>query len=814
MPILQTLTIIDDTVLDFTIEEVIVTVTENALTDTYTWTTLSSDPELSLVNDLLTIDTEFGVLNPTGTIELTYRSNEGNLCNNTVAFTPEVAENALIMTTDNVGVFSPSIVGSTFTYIDIKDAVPYTQTQVNNNEWSTDGSDHRVDVYVRTPSLITEIDFNSLSLTNDLAIEGFSGLQVLNLSTNNLSSLTFNGWVNKNSLTINLTDTFTDRDSLETFLVHLDSVSTAGFTRTLTIGTFVYSSSDAIKITVDSLVSKGWTINTLLQAEPWSFQSSNPLSVNLTATFSNTAYYLDAVGDIQSLTTNVSAIVPVISGTVTLLFDNYTDLTGLTISSQGVNGVFDITDFDNLTTLDISDNDITLIEYNTTAVGKALNYDYTESFNTTAAAEDSIDNLILVNGGTVIDDGTNYTGSAGNSVASRIINLGDFRLDGTASPALLIFFEKILALGTPEEVGVGFVISTVKYLCNKTIPVSTSNRVAITAMEEFTEITGFNVANGVTFLPRLYVDSATADSAGGPPDLLASSLPAINSYLSTNPYPVGAYLRLDASDGSTAVNAVDINYKGYIPDDRACGLQIPGVYGGNAKIYDGVADSDEGAGWSEFDRTQPFTFIFSVERIDDGSFQGLWTTNNIVSGSFGRGIIIVFRDTGELQVSINNNSNPGLGAYNELTVKTNNTFGSGKYAGIICYDGLSNDDSFTIIINGVNEGYSLRRPNTLTGTIINGLNVFVIGDIPPLTPLSFFNGEQRKSQLLDTDYSSDSAFIDFVNKYQTAEGYVSDARFLLDVEFDKTSGNLTTRAGTPSYTITASGGAQYERYED
>jgi hypothetical protein len=232
----------------------------------------------------------------------------------------------------------------------------------------------------------------------------------------------------------------------------------------------------------------------------------------------------------------------------------------------------------------------------------------------------------------------------------------------------------------------------------------------------------------------------------------------------------------------------------------------------NAKVYDGTTDQDNISAWAEFDRDQPFTFSSTVERDSTGTFDILFSTQNVLAPT-GQGIYIGFRNSGQIQVNISNNSNPALGALNDIAIITNTTYPAGKYNVIVCYDGLSNDDSLTFFVNGLNEPYTLLRPNTLTGTIINGQNTGTIGRSPAITASSYFDGLIRVMQILDTDYSANTELIRKAFLTGSFEGLVLDARFLLDVDFNQTgTNNLTTRAGTPSYTITATGGAAYTSF--
>lgn len=122
--------------------------------------------------------------------------------------------------------------------------------------------------------------------------------------------------------------------------------------------------------------------------------------------------------------------------------------------------------------------------------------------------------------------------------------------------------------------------------------------------------------------------------------------------------------------------------------------------------------------------------------------------------------------------------------------------------------GVNNVAGMEVYINGKKTTKTGIVASNLPTDVLNPQNGIEIGIFASqYVPQHHFNGKIRKIQLINRAMTNSEHRRAFNNG--TLEGIVPDSDFLLDVDFDKTSGPLTTRVGTPSATFTAFGGRGY-----
>jgi hypothetical protein len=215
---------------------------------------------------------------------------------------------------------------------------------------------------------------------------------------------------------------------------------------------------------------------------------------------------------------------------------------------------------------------------------------------------------------------------------------------------------------------------------------------------------------------------------------------------------------------------------------------------GNAKIYDGVFDYDTATiATLSPNNTLEFGCLFYTTKST--GIQYLYDTRD----SLNRNGFTLLINNGVIGIIQNNNSTS-----NRNVFVTNNQAitGAGYYFIQFTQTGTT---TVAIWVNGV-EFAVLQTEST--PTVSNG-TAFNLGRSPANIDRRF-SGRIRKMQFLNT-LQSDAVRAEAA-RVGSYEGLVPDAQFLLDVDFNQTSGNLTTRSGTPVVAFTASGGEAYTKF--
>jgi uncharacterized protein len=474
--------------------------------------------------------------------------------------------------------------------------------------------------------------------------------------------------------------------------------------------------------------------------------------------------------------------------------------------NAGITGILDLGDaYSGLRTIRARSQDFTLLA-GTWVRNASVNIDVSNSVISLDRITALIDNIILANGGTITDNGTSYTGVPGETHASRILGIGSLVIDITA-PENAILYEKVEALKA-----VGWTITIVETVCEKTRVFNTDSQdfAAWTVDSNFFEIIGITTITADSLIVAYY-DNITNAIAGTATGRLALGQTAVNSYLSATGWSSGEAIRIYSGIGSINQSA-ELTYKATPLAGVPCGLQSAPYIAGNAKVYDGVFDSDSVASWTEFDTTQPFTILGALD-IDSLKTCRIFSTRRLVSGN-NKGFQHGFVADGRIFAGFVGN---GIGTPRLLQIISNTgDIKTGLISYAITFDGGGNVlGAFTMKINNSVISANIDSNLLVGDTVTNGTGTAKIGDTNIVGNNSKFDGLIRKFQILDTDYSQTpalQAILDEALQVGSFEGLVDDARFLLDPDFNKTSGNLTTRSGTPTYSITANGGEAYTKF--
>jgi len=124
----------------------------------------------------------------------------------------------------------------------------------------------------------------------------------------------------------------------------------------------------------------------------------------------------------------------------------YGDDSGDPDINAGITGTLDLSGLTGMRTVRARNQSFTFIP-GTWVQNASVSINLSNSITTAARVTALVDSVIIANGGTTTDDGSNYTGSAGNTFASRILTVGTIELDlGDAENSIL--YEKIVVLGT------------------------------------------------------------------------------------------------------------------------------------------------------------------------------------------------------------------------------------------------------------------------------------------------------------------------------------------------------------------------------
>ncbi|GAA4825642.1 LamG-like jellyroll fold domain-containing protein [Algivirga pacifica] len=212
--------------------------------------------------------------------------------------------------------------------------------------------------------------------------------------------------------------------------------------------------------------------------------------------------------------------------------------------------------------------------------------DTENSLVTIANIKASIDNLITANGGdpAALDgEGSydsaqvGYSTTATTPVQDRVFNIGTstdpIEFDTEDAEKKLIW-EKILALGTTDVNGVGWLITTVKQICVKWLEMNSGDSYdVVTYLEETTEILSTEKIEGDDMIIQLYPSEADAQAMTG---LLAEGRAYINAYLESKVWSEGERLglRAFAIDNLSTGNEIEVKYKAIPVNERGCGVTV------------------------------------------------------------------------------------------------------------------------------------------------------------------------------------------------------------------------------------------------
>jgi hypothetical protein len=217
---------------------------------------------------------------------------------------------------------------------------------------------------------------------------------------------------------------------------------------------------------------------------------------------------------------------------------------------------------------------------------------------------------------------------------------------------------------------------------------------------------------------------------------------------------------------------------------------------GNAKVYDGSFDYDQIVGWSQIERTQAWAMNIATKINPSVAVRLLFEQG---ASSVDRGIVVYITSADILFIEIANNSG------NRVVAETYKSI-------IINYDGGSNASGVNAYVDGVLATKTIVQ-NNLSATIIQAGGTTEIGGRSPGSLLPF-NGLIRQFEIINRIATageiSDTATF---GSFRGAGVSHASGQYLLAIDTDKVNGqNLTTFAGTPTYTITAFGGATYTPY--
>lgn len=218
----------------------------------------------------------------------------------------------------------------------------------------------------------------------------------------------------------------------------------------------------------------------------------------------------------------------------------------------------------------------------------------------------------------------------------------------------------------------------------------------------------------------------------------------------------------------------------------------------NAKVFNGTTSYNTVNGFTQFEITQPITYMFVTSNNNDGWF----STRQLATNAKG---MLLF-NTGVL-MSKTNDPAGRLSFFATAPLKT------GRNITIISYDGSQTFAGARAYINGRLSPLGSTQNNTQGGSIITALanaNVQYDANFAPSGQYAAATNV-RKFQIINR--VATVAEVREAFNLGTFEGVVLDANFLLDIDFNKTGTDApTTRAGTPTYTISNVGTTSYASY--
>lgn len=307
---------------------------------------------------------------------------------------------------------------------------------------------------------------------------------------------------------------------------------------------------------------------------------STVVSTDQTATVTKSgadAKWYDGDG-VETLGNSVTQIAP-FGGDLFLLVDTLASVSAIELDDFGIIGEIDLSGFSGLNTFSATNGNFQM-KFDAAYIQRAgitINITNSLSGNLPRLIE-FFDRLILANGGDLADDGSNYTGSAGNTFASRTLNLGTIVID-ISDPSIGILYDKVIALE-----GKGWTISTIVTLCDIYFPVKMVGKFfAVTQIGKMGVGLSANVdvtSDAGSALDVSLYDNLTNANAGLATGRLAKGESSVNFYLSGLVTSADSYaIRVFQIDGSgneaTGAGVSDqrsgkFSYKG-VPALLVCG---------------------------------------------------------------------------------------------------------------------------------------------------------------------------------------------------------------------------------------------------
>jgi hypothetical protein len=295
-----------------------------------------------------------------------------------------------------------------------------------------------------------------------------------------------------------------------------------------------------------------------------------------------------------------------------------------------------------------------------------------------------------------------------------------------------------------------------------------------------------------------------------------TSLSALNTAIKTSAFKA-VQIWFSEGTANTGANAKTISITGQFTDsrdrgyvgllDRLASNNFRTALANNGKIYDGSVDYDTITSFSQMDYDTAFTF-FAVVLVNTQGAQGGYlynTAKNIVGGGKNMRVLIV-ATTNIIRLTFGQTTEQANRTDYDSTLKVK----LGYNVIAFTYDGLNTASSCNFYINGNKEVGTRTRSNNGAVSVTNAEATY-IGHLPITGFLSYFNGRIRKYQIINRVLTAKEIRQVFLSG--SCETIVDNADFRLDVDFNKTGTSaLTTRASTPTFTLTAFGGAAYTTF--
>jgi len=233
------------------------------------------------------------------------------------------------------------------------------------------------------------------------------------------------------------------------------------------------------------------------------------------------------------------------------------------------------------------------------------------------------------------------------------------------------------------------------------------------------------------------------------------------------------------------------------------GAQGENYLAGNAKIYDGSFDYDIISSFSQLDRTDAFSIMFDLNLSIISGFRAIFVQG--ASNGVGGGMFALLNGT-QLLFRLERV------AGSSLQVVYNSFANIGRQNIAVTYDGTSTAAGVKVYKDGVFVAQS-SSSNSLSGSIINATYPQItIGSGFPVS--SFLGAKLKIFEIINRVATAGEVLLAAqTGSFRGANIPFSSGLYRLAVNTNQTgTANLTTFASTPTYTITAFGGAAYTPY--